>query len=148
MHISPKKGYIQLDLELPSLVNAETVSAAQRTRRKKLSRAGLAGPQCHLAKTALAAPTGCIRPSFRESDDTYGRIVTMLNSDWRVICGSCSLQWIVQRRTKGPRPVWTNIAFCATTEGLKLRLPPAVSCDPAALAIIIALPAYFPKAAS
>jgi hypothetical protein len=101
----------------------------QTGARDKLSQAGLAGPLSHHAKSRFVAPTGCIQPSFRESDDTYAGIVTMLAPNWRVICGNCCLQWIVQRCTKGPRLVWTKIAFCATKEGLKLHFPSPVSCD-------------------
>jgi len=62
----------------------------------------------------------------------------------RVIRGACGLQWIAQKRASPT--LWKSFAFCATKEGLLLRLPKGGrGCNPEARAIIEALPAYFPK---
>ena len=104
-----------------------------------------AGPLPNSAETPLEAPTPVFRASNRETDETYGGVVVVLNSGLRVVRGSCGLQWVVQRR-KNPL-IWASFAFCATKEGLLLRLPRnGPGCDPAAWAIIEALPDFFPKA--
>jgi hypothetical protein len=108
------------------------------------------------AAPVLSAPAG-------ESSETYPRIVARLNDRLRVIEGRCGLQWCVQYR-KAPNK-WESFAFCGTREGLLLRIrdhlqqafhkherdliPLAklveLHCDPAAWAIIEALPDYYPK---
>ncbi len=67
-----------------------------------------------------AAPTPLISPHRRETGETYGAVVAILNSALRVIRGACGLQWIVQKR-KSPL-TWASFAYCATKEGLLLRL--------------------------
>ena len=80
--------------------------------------------------------------SRREKDDDYGGLVAVLNPQWRVICGSCGLQWVVQRRRTAR--LWENVAFCATKQGLLLRLP-KWNVDAKAMAVIRALPERFPR---
>jgi hypothetical protein len=92
----------------------------------------------------FAAATPVFRTSSREESETYVGVVAALNPGLRVIRGSCGLQWIVQKRKNPER--WTSFAFCATKEGLLLRLSEGgYPCDVAAWAIIDGLPAYFPK---
>jgi hypothetical protein len=84
--------------------------------------------------------------SNRETDETYGAIVAVINPELRIVTGSCGLQWIVQRR-RNPL-TWTSFAFCKTKEGLLLRLPKGGNgCDPEAWALIESLPDYLPKQA-
>lgn len=90
-------------------------------------------------KTALAAPTPVFLASIRETDETYRGVVAVLNDKMRVVAGSCGLQWVIQKR-KNPL-AWSSFAFCATKEGLLLRLPKnGHGCDPEAWVIIQALP--------
>ena len=103
-----------------------------------------AGPLLPSAETPFAAATLVFRASNRETDETYGGVVAGLNSGLRVIRGSCGLQWVAQRR-KNPL-IWASFAFCATKEGLLLRLPKdGRDCAPEAWAVIAALPDYFSK---
>jgi hypothetical protein len=103
-----------------------------------------AGPLQRSAETPSAAPTPFFQASNRETDETYEGVVAVLNSKLRLIRGSCGLQWIIQKR-KNPL-IWISFAFCATREGLLLRLPKkGQGCNPAAWAIIEALPDFFPK---
>jgi hypothetical protein len=82
--------------------------------------------------------------SNRETDESYRGVVAVLNGKLRVIRGSCDLQWVIQKR-KNPL-MWISFAYCATREGLLLRLPKGgQGCDPEAWAVIEALPEYFPK---
>jgi hypothetical protein len=63
-----------------------------------------------------------------------------------VVRGKCGLQWIVQAKNRPTR--WSSFAFCATKEGLLLRLPKdGYGCGPEAWQIIEALPDYYPKQA-
>ena len=93
-----------------------------------------------------------------ESGEAYPHVVARLAPKLRVICGSCNLQWILQVRKSSTR--WESFAFCGTKEGLLLRIKEHLqprdeilpletlvrNCDPAAWAIIEALPEYYPKA--
>ena len=102
------------------------------------------GPLPRHVETPFAAPTPFFQASSRETDETYGGVVAVLNDKLRVVVGSCGLQWVVQKR-KNPL-AWGSFAFCATKEGLLLRLPKhGQGCAAESLAIIQALPDYFPK---
>ena len=93
---------------------------------------------------SFAVATPLFRASNRETDETYGAVVTVLNSALRVIGGACGLQWVVQKR-KSPL-TWASFAYCATKEGLLLRLPKyGHGCDAGSWARIQALPDFFPK---
>jgi len=73
--------------------------------------------------------------SNRETDENYKGVVAVLNQKLRVIKGACGLQWIVQNRSTPA--VWRSIAFCATNEGLLLRLPAnGHGCNPEAWRVI------------
>ncbi len=103
-----------------------------------------AGPLQHSAETPSVAPTPVFLASNREADETYTGVVAVLNAKLRFIAGSCGLQWVVQKR-KNPL-TWISFAYCATREGLLLRLPKGgEGCEQQAWAIIEALPDYFPK---
>jgi hypothetical protein len=103
-----------------------------------------AGPLQRSDETPFAAPTPVFQDSNRETDETYRGVTAVLNSKLRVISGSCGLQWVIQKR-KNPL-TWISFAYCATKEGLLLRLPKkGQGCNPAAWAIIEALPDFFPK---
>ena len=80
-----------------------------------------AGPLPSQLEPPFAVATPLFRASNRETDETYGAVVAVLNSALRVIRGACGLQWIVQKR-KSPL-TWASFAYCATKEGLLLRLP-------------------------
>ena len=96
-------------------------------------------------KKPFAAPTRAPATPEREENDTYSGVVALLNPKLRVICGACGFQWIVQQK-RGAR--WSSFAYCATKEGLLLRLPKnGCGCDPGAWCNIAALPDYFPKRA-
>lgn len=74
-----------------------------------------------------------------------------------MIQSKCGLHWILQSRKSLTR--WESIGFCATREGLLLRIKEHLKgrkilpldvlvkhdCDPKARAIIEALPPYYPK---
>jgi len=108
-----------------------------------------------------------VAPAFSahrgESSEAYPHVVARLTPKLRVI-DDHSLHWILQVRKSLTR--WESFAYCATKEGLLLRIkehwqqtfhrkereisPLAqlveMHCDPAAWAAIEALPAYYPKA--
>ena len=95
-------------------------------------------------ETPFAAPTPLIRASNRETDETYRGVVAVLNEKLRVVAGSCGLQWVIQKRKN--LASWASFAFCATKEGLLLRLSKdSRDCSPQAWARIQALPDFFPK---
>jgi hypothetical protein len=80
----------------------------------------------------------------REESEDYGRVLAVLNSTLRVICGKCNIQWIAQDKSRPTR--WSSYAYCGTKEGLLRNLPhDGHGCDPAAWAIIEGLPDYYPK---
>jgi len=132
-----------------------------RDEREALSRPRKAEPLPRSAEPPSVAPTPLFQASNRETDETYTGVVAVLNSGLRVVRGSCGLQWVVQRR-KNPL-LWASFAFCGTREVLVLRIKAHLQahsgekrtlsldvlasryCDPAAWAIIAALPDYFPK---
>ena len=82
-------------------------------------------------------------PSYRESDDDYGCIVTRLGDVGRVIVCRDDLQWILQRRDgkRAGRARWASVGYCTTREGL-LRLCRAFGAriDPSEWAALVALP--------
>ena len=43
-----------------------------------------------------AAPTRLQGSAAREESEDYGRVLAVLNSTLRVICGKCNIQWIAQ----------------------------------------------------
>ena len=97
---------------------------------------------------SFVAPQRARRPVQREESDDYGEVVVILNPSLRVIRGNCGLQWIVQPQygQRNGKPIWQSLAFCATKEGLMLRLPKCGhGCDTEAWAVIAALPEYFPN---
>ena len=103
-----------------------------------------AAPLLPSAERPSEAPTPVFQASNRETDETYRGVTAVLNSKLRVISGSCGLQWVMQRRKN--QLTWISFAFCATKEGLLLRLPKkGQGCNPAAWAIIKVLPDFFPK---
>lgn len=94
----------------------------------------------------------------RENSDAFGGVVAGLNLKLRVVQNG--LQWILQAK-RGAE--WKNFAYCATKEGLLLRikghLQPAKArqivsldilaaryCDAAAWRVVEGLPEYFKKA--
>jgi hypothetical protein len=87
--------------------------------------------------------------SNKESSDIYHAVVARLNERWRII-DSCEpnpyRQWILQHRSSLLKPdSWTAGApygsFCQTRAVLLRDIrEKAGTCDPAALAIIAALP--------
>ena len=84
--------------------------------------------------------------NHRESDDNYDRVVARLDDRWRVIVCRDDVQWILQRRDgeRAGRARWTGVGYFLTREAL-LRVSRA-SCawiDPAALAVLEALPEHF-----
>ncbi len=82
-------------------------------------------------------------PSYRESDDDYGCIVTRLGDAGRVIVCRDDLQWILQRRDgkRAGRARWASVSYCTTREAL-LRLCRAACAriDPSEWAVLAALP--------
>ncbi len=85
------------------------------------------------------------KPSHRESDDNYARIVARLDDDWRVITCRDRLQWILQRRdgVRAGRARWAGVGYCRTRKAL-LRLCRASGAriDPSQWAALVALPDY------
>jgi hypothetical protein len=123
-----------------------------------------AEPLRRSAETPFVAPTPLFQASNRETDETYGGVVAVLNGKLRVIAGSCGLQWVIQKR-KNPL-IWSSFAFCGTKEGLILRIRGQLQaqsgesrtlslealvkryCDPEAWAKITALPPCHPPVGS
>jgi len=121
-----------------------------------------AEPLPELPETPFAAPISCNGRSQSETGDDCEGFIALLNSKLRVIIGSCGLQWLLQNRSPSQ---WRNVAYCATKEGLLLRVKAHLQahsgekttlpldvlvsryCDPAAWATIQALPEFFPKPA-
>ena len=111
----------------------------------------------------LNAPSLAVAPAFSpsapKSSEAYPHVVARLNGKLRVIHGKDQLQWLIQVRKSPAR--WESIAFCATKEGLLLRIKEhlqgrdeilplkalARCCDPGAWAAIMALPDSYPKQA-
>ena len=114
----------------------------------------------------LEAPSPAVAPAFSpsaaESSEACTGVVARLNDKLRVIHGRDQLQWLLQVRKSPTR--WESIAFCATREGLWLRIREQLQprdaktflpmeeiakfCGPEAWAVIEAFPDYYPKQAS
>jgi hypothetical protein len=99
----------------------------------------------------LVTPIVTQSGSHRERDDDYCRVVARLDSRTRVIVCSDRLQWIVQRRDAGTarRGHWRALSLYRQRKALivaGVRL--ARTCDPAALALLAALPKHFKRGAS
>ena len=91
----------------------------------------------------------CTPTSHHETADDYVNVIAQLNPRHRVIVCSDALQWILQRRKNGDaeRP-WRSIGYVRTRAAL-LRVSASVCgrIDPAALAILLALPDQIGRAA-
>ena len=89
-------------------------------------------------------------PNHRETASDYSAVVTVLNTNWRVIRCRDDIQWILQRRdgSRAGRGRWTGssyhtdrealIAFCRTRAGRGAA---------AGMAILAALPERYPAKA-
>ena len=101
-------------------------------------------------KTLCAAPRGLPVKTDREENDDYPRVVVVLNHRWRVIEGSCGIQWVLQYRNgrRRDRPIWRSRRFCRTLSGLLASIRELCGVvDAAALKCLAALPARFPEVA-
>ena len=123
--------------------------------------ADMAGPSPEYLKTPSLAVAPAFSADRGESHEAYAGVVARLNDRLRVIDGQCGLQWILQGRKSPTR--WESIAFCATKEGLLLRIKEhlqhlrnrnerlpletlaSLYCDPVAWEIVRALPDYYSK---
>ena len=138
--LMPEASTAIADYATPEEIAA--LQAAMRERRKE------AGPLLPSVEAPFAAPHPLNSAAGREESDDYGGAVAILNPKLRVIRGKCGLQWIAQHQggRRNGEPLWKSFAYCATKEGLLLRLPKGGDgCDPEAWAAIEALPEYFPK---
>ena len=90
-------------------------------------------------KPLLEPATGRI-----ETADDYGRVVARLNPRWRIIVGSCGIQWILQRRNPTEsqhKAIWRGRSYCRTPEALiRCVREHAGTIAPAVAAILAALP--------
>lgn len=80
-----------------------------------------------------------------EGSDDYFDVVVRLNNRWRVIVCKDSIQWILQRRDTGTaqRP-WRGKRYCTTKSALLRGCGEKCGdIDPAAMAVLEALPAKF-----
>ena len=132
-------------------------SCSDKYRRRKKAAHPILAPS--MPSDCEAVVTASDGRKHREESDDYAAVVIQLNATLRVIKGRCGLQWIAQKKERTAR--WTSFAFCATREGLLLRirehLQPrdakeilpmeeiAKYCDPEAWVVIEALPDYYPK---
>ena len=104
-----------------------------------------------VAKAAKLATTSIHENgSHRERDLDYRGVIAVLGDGWRVIECRDGLQWIIQRRDAGDphRAHWRGVSFHLSREALiaasgRLCAAP----DPAALAILAALPAHHAEGA-
>lgn len=82
--------------------------------------------------------------STAESDDSYPRVIAILNRGWRVIECRHGIQWILQRRNRAEtvaRHVWRGRSYCSTKEALiRCCDEHAGQIDPAARLTLMALP--------
>jgi hypothetical protein len=106
-----------------------------------------------------------LAPANREESDNYKDVVAILTPKLRVIRCRDGIQWIVQRQNnkRGGLPIWTSFAYCATRQGLLIRIRDHLQamekdeprtlpldalvgrhCDPEAWAVIQALPKQAP----
>jgi len=87
--------------------------------------------------------------SHRESDDDYKRVIARFEPGYRIIDGSCGIQWVIQRqdgRRKDGTPRWTGRSYCRTRVTL-LRLYREF-CDvvePEVVAVLEQLPERHPR---
>jgi hypothetical protein len=95
----------------------------------------------------MNALTQPIRPttSHHETADDYLRVIARLCRQHRVVVCKDSIQWILQRRKKGgaERP-WRSAGYFRTCDAL-IRVSASLCgrVDPAAMAILAALPSHF-----
>jgi hypothetical protein len=87
-----------------------------------------------------------------ETADDYAALVVQLNPDWRVIECRDRMQWVLQRRgspKKAHKDDWRGRSYCRTSEVLRrCTREHAGAIDPAAAAVLAALPARIDDAAS
>jgi hypothetical protein len=85
--------------------------------------------------------------SAREVDANFPGLVAVLNEHWRVVAGSCGIQWILQRRGKNDGQ-WRNCYFLRSRAGVLAYAGrrEVGQVDAAALAILENLPEWFPEA--
>lgn len=87
--------------------------------------------------------------SNRESDDDYKRVIARFEPNFRIIDGSCGIQWVFQkadgRRKSGERR-WTGRSYCRTRETLiRLYREFCDVVDPKVLAILESMPERHPR---
>ena len=82
-----------------------------------------------------------------ESDDSYPRVVAILNGQWRVIECRDRIQWFLQRRNRAKsvaKHAWRGRSYCRTREALiRCCNEHAGQIDPAARKTLEGLPAWF-----
>ena len=94
----------------------------------------------------IARGTAREQRSHHETADEYHRVVARLSDGWRVVVSKDGIQWVLQRRDgeRAGRARWAGVRFCRTRQAL-IRDARALCgpVDPAALAILVALPEHF-----
>lgn len=87
--------------------------------------------------------------SNRESDDDYKRVIVRFEPNFRIIDGSCGIQWVFQKRDgrrKSGAPRWTGRSYCRTRETLiRLYREFCDVVDPDVLAILEQMPERHPR---
>lgn len=87
--------------------------------------------------------------SHRESDDDYKREIVRFEPGFRIIDGSCGIQWVIQKRDgvrKSGAPRWTGVRYCRTRATLLwLYRSFCEAEDPTIIAILEQLPERHPR---
>ena len=83
--------------------------------------------------------------SHHETSDTYAGVIAQLCPRHRVVVCKDAIQWILQKRKKGgAERSWRGVGYFRTREAL-VRVSASLCgrIDPAAMAVLVALPAQF-----
>jgi hypothetical protein len=87
-------------------------------------------------------------PSNRESDDNYCRVIVAF-ANYRLIDGSCGIQWVIQKRDgnrKDGALRWTGHSYTRRRETvLRLYRELCAVADPNVLGILESLPDWHPR---
>jgi hypothetical protein len=116
---------------------ADAVSEAREIPAERRPVSDTAGKPGSVSVRGMAGAKSSVPRSYGESCDDYRAVVAVLEDDRRVIECSDGIQWVIQKRVRGPRP-WRPIYYCRTKAGLLLYAGPITP-------ELLALPEYFER---